>query len=86
MAHGSKIKKKQNLATVLSALGDDLKKIGLTFKEGDIKTKLSFIIFGLGPLLRGQILIGLTFMVLEALFFWYMTGFGWMYLSKITTL
>ena len=86
MAHGSKIKKKQNLATVLSALGNDLKKIGLTFKEGDIKTKLSFIIFGLGPLLRGQILIGLTFMVLEALFFWYMAGFGWMYLSKITTL
>ncbi len=62
------------------------KNIGITFKEGDTKTRLSYLIIGLGPILRGQILIGAALLLCEVLFFWFMFGFGWQYLSKIATL
>ena len=79
MTRGTKQKKRTKLLS-------KLREIGVTFKEGDIKTKLSFIIFGLGPLLRGQILIGAALLLCEVLFIAYMAGFGWQYISKITTL
>ena len=79
MARGTKEKKK-------NALLSGLREIGTTFKEGDIKTRLSYFIFGLGPILRGQILIGVTLLLCEVLFIVYMAAFGWGYLSKITTL
>ena len=63
-----------------------LKEIGTTFREGDWKTRLSCLIFGFGPLMRGQIVKGLAFLACEAAFILYMIGFGWNYLSKITTL
>ncbi len=86
MAQGTTKKKKNNVALFFNALGKNLKEIGLTFVEGDIKTKLSFIVMGLGPILRGQVLIGAALLIFEALFFWYMAGFGWAYLSKLSTL
>ena len=70
----------------LKALGADIKEIGTTFAEGDGKTKLSYLIFGLGPLLRGQIVKGLSFLILELLFILYLVKFGWSYLAKFTTL
>ena len=69
-----------------TALGKNFKEIGTTFKEGDWKTRLSYIVFGFGPLMRGQIVKGITFLALEFLFFLYMVGFGWKYLSKLNTL
>ena len=54
--------------------------IGLTFKNGDWKTKVSFFILGFGNLARGQILRGLLFLLFQLVFIGYMilSGFGWM--------
>ncbi|MBQ6362516.1 MAG: sugar ABC transporter permease [Lachnospiraceae bacterium] len=79
-------KRKQKSQNIFEALGKDIAEIGTTFVQGDIKTKLSYIIFGIGPLLRGQIVKGLAYLAAELLFIWYMAGFGWKYLSKISTL
>ena len=84
MAQGAD--KKNALSRFFKALGSGFKDIGTTFIEGDFKTKISFLIFGFGPLLRGQVLIGAALLILEVLFFWFMAGFGWKYLSKIGTL
>lgn len=86
MAQGAEKNKTNAVATFFKALGNGFKEIGTTFIEGDFRTKISFLIFGFGPLLRGQILIGAALLALEVLFFWFMAGFGWKYLSKITTL
>ena len=79
-------KRKQKSQNIFAALGKDIAEIGTTFVQGDIKTKLSYIIFGIGPLLRGQIVKGLAYLAAELLFIWYMAGFGGTYLSKISTL
>ena len=70
----------------MKKLLSDLKDIGATFRDGDWKTRLSFLIFGFGPLMRGQIVIGLALLACEVLFVWYMAGFGWQYLAKFSTL
>ena len=44
-------------------LGGDLKDIGVTFAQGDWKTKLSFLIMGFGQLLRGQYVRGAALLV-----------------------
>ena len=67
-------------------LGKDLREIGLTFSEGDWKTKLSFLIMGFGQLLRGQIVRGLTMLALEGGILYYILDFGWGYLKDIFTL
>ncbi|MBQ9644380.1 MAG: sugar ABC transporter permease [Lachnospiraceae bacterium] len=69
-----------------AAVGRDIAEIGTTFVRGDWKTKLSYLIFGFGPLMRGQIFKGLGYLILELLFIWYMIGFGGKYLSKFSTL
>ena len=86
MAGSTGKKKTKNVGSGLESVKQVFKNIGVTFVEGDFKTKLSYLIFGFGPMLRGQILIGAVLLLLEVLFFWYMTGFGWQYLSKISTL
>ena len=86
MAQGAEKNKTSAISNFLSALGKGIKEIGVTFTEGDIKTKLSYIIFGLGPILRGQILVGVALLLCEVLFFYFMAGFGWQYLSKFGTL
>ena len=86
MAGSTGKKKKNNIGSFLDAVKTGFKEIGVTFVEGDFKTRLSYLIFGFGPILRGQILIGAALLLLEVLFFWYMAGFGWQYLSKISTL
>ena len=86
MAQGADKNKVSAMPNFLSALGKGFKEIGVTFTEGDIKTKLSYIIFGLGPILRGQILVGVALLLCEVLFFYFMVAFGWQYLSKFGTL
>ncbi len=44
----------------------------LTFKKGDWKIKLSFLIMGLGNLVNGQVMRGVLFLVFEIIFFVYM--------------
>ena len=67
-------------------LGGDLKDIGLTFAQGDWKTKLSFLIMGFGQLLRGQYVRGVAMLALQTLCNWFVFGFGWPYFSKLLTL
>lgn len=56
------------LKKFFSALGADIKEIGTTFAQGDGKTRISYLIFGLGPLLRGQIVKGLAYLACELAF------------------
>ena len=67
-------------------MGKNIVQIGTTFAEGDWKTRLSYLIFGFGPLARGQIVKGLAYLGAEIAFILYMVFFGVNYLSKITTL
>jgi arabinogalactan oligomer/maltooligosaccharide transport system permease protein len=57
--------------------GNVFANIGKTFKNGDVLTKLSFFIFGIGNICRGQIIKGLLFLAAEFAFVWYMISFGW---------
>ena len=79
-------KNKAGGQSVAGMLGSNLKEIGTTFASGDWKTKLSYLIMGFGPLMRGQIVKGLLFLGAQIAFIAYMIGFGGKYLSKITTL
>ena len=67
-------------------LGVDCRDIGVTFREGDWKTRISYLIFGFGPLARGKVLIGAMYLALEAVLCWFIFGFGLQYLSKLDTL
>ncbi|MCR5670134.1 MAG: sugar ABC transporter permease [Butyrivibrio sp.] len=86
MAQGAGKNNSNAVSAFFSTLGKGFKEIGTTFMEGDWKTKISFLILGFGPILRGQFLIGAALLLMEVLFFWYMAGFGWQYLSKFATL
>ncbi|MCR5102108.1 MAG: sugar ABC transporter permease [Butyrivibrio sp.] len=78
--------KKNGIGNFFSTLGNDIKDIGLTFKEGDFKTRISFIIFGFGSLLRGLWLRGIALLALEVGLLYFIIAFGWDYLSKLGTL
>ena len=54
--------------------------------RGDIKTRLSYLVMGLGQMMRGQWVKGLAYLTTEIFFIVYMLKFGGMYLLKITTL
>lgn len=54
--------------------------------KGDSKTKLSYLIMGMGQILRGQWVKGIAFLMSEILFIIYMVKFGGTYLSKLPTL
>ncbi len=74
------------VANFFKAIGRNIKDIGVTFKEGDWKTRVSYLIMGFGPILRKQFLRGLALLAVEVLYFVYMIGFGWQYLSKLGSL
>lgn len=61
-------------------------KISYAFRKGNILTKLSLIIFGLGNLLNKQIVRGLAFLVAEIAYIYYMATFGINALVNMTTL
>ncbi|MDE6749390.1 MAG: sugar ABC transporter permease [Lachnospiraceae bacterium] len=78
--------KGNSVGKFFSGVGADLKEIGLTFTEGDWKTKVSYLIMGFGPIMRKQFLRGFALLAMEVLFILYMVGFGWNYLKDIGTL
>ena len=67
-------------------IGRDIADIGVTFKEGDWKTRISYLVMGFGPLMRKMFARGIALLAVEVAFIWYMVAFGWDYLSKFTTL
>lgn len=56
------------------------------FAYGGWKTRLSFLFFGMGNLLNGQILRGFIYFIYEVAFIFFMISFGGPYLSKFGTL
>ena len=71
---------------LFAGIGKNILEIGTTFSEGDWKTRLSYLVFGLGSILRGQFVKGFAFLAAQIAFIWYMVSFGWQYLSKFDTL
>lgn len=67
-------------------IGTGVKGYGSRFANGDIATKLSYIVMGFGNFTRGQVGKGLMFLILEILYIVYMATFGITYLSKFNTL
>lgn len=55
-------------------------------KNGDILTKASFFVFGLGSLIRGQVAKGFIFLGIEAVYIYYMFTSGAFYLKNLPTL
>lgn len=60
--------------------------IFFTFKDGDWKTRVSFLIMGFGSLARGQILRGLMFLLMEIVFIGYMALAGVRWLAQLPSL
>lgn len=79
-------KKTSGIGKVFRGIGADFKEIGVTFAEGDWKTRISFILMGFGPLMRGQLLRGLSLLAAEVVYIYYMVTFGAGYLKDLGTL
>ena len=57
-------------------IGREFADIFLTFKNGDWKTKTSYLVMGFGSIARGQVLRGLLFLLMEVVFIFYMIPAG----------
>ena len=68
------------------AIGREFADIVNTFKNGDFKTRISYLIMGFGSAARGQILRGLLFFLFEAVFIFYMVVAGGHWLSMLPSL
>ena len=55
-------------------------------KKGDLFTKLSAVVFGLGNIVRGQVIKGILFLAMEIGLIYYFVSFGFHALSQLTTL
>ena len=60
--------------------------VWVTFKDGDWKTRVSYVIMGFGSIARGQVLRGLLFLAFEIIFVGYMVLYGVFWLSQFGTL
>lgn len=56
------------------------------FKEGDVFTKLSFLVWGLSNMVRGQIVKGAIYLAMEVAFLYYMITSGLTNLANLATL
>ncbi|MGX8699034.1 MAG: hypothetical protein ACSW8F_03775, partial [bacterium] len=65
---------------------DECKDIFATFREGDWKTRLSFLLMGFGSIARGQWLRGVMFFLFEVVFLFYMVTTGSYWLGLLPTL
>ena len=54
------------------AIGGEFADLVKTFRDGDWKTKSSYLVMGLGSIARGQVLRGLLFLLFEIVFIVYM--------------
>ena len=70
----------------LKGLGLSIADLFTTFKNGDWKTRLSYLVMGSGSMARGQWGRGLLFFLFQTVFNLYMVNFGIGYLSKLNTL
>ncbi len=68
------------------AVGGEISDILLTFKNGDWKTRGSYLVMGLGSIARGQVLRGLLFLLFEIVFIFYMVTAGGYWMSMLPSL
>lgn len=78
--------KKRSVTNKVKALGGWFASLGKSFMKGDILTKLSFLIMGLSNLLRGQIIKGLLFLMVEAAYIYYLIQSGLTAFAGLKTL
>ena len=71
---------------IFKGLGLSVADLVTTFKNGDWKTRLSYLVMGSGSMARGQWGRGLLFFLFQTVFNLYMVNFGMAYLSKLNTL
>lgn len=76
----------RSVGRFFSRLGGSIAGFFTIFARGDIFTKLSYFIMGLGNMVRGQIVKGILYLGCEAGIIYYMVSFGWNYLKDIGTL
>lgn len=74
------------LAAFFASFTASFREIGTIFKQGNAKTRLSYVVMGFGNLAQGQVIKGLLFLAFEVLFILYHILFGWQYLSKFGSL
>ena len=67
-------------------IGKEFADLFLTFKNGDGKTKASYLVMGFGSIARGQVLRGLLFLLMEVVFIFYMITAGGHWLSMLPSL
>ena len=70
----------------VKGLGLSIADLFTTFRDGDWKTRLSYLVMGSGSCARGQWGRGLLFFLFQTIFNLYMVNFGVAYLSKLNTL
>ena len=74
------------LLQFICSVRDAVVNFGRMFVDGDIWTKLSYLIMGIGCAAHKQIVKGLLYLGVQVGAVWYMISFGWQYLKHITTL
>lgn len=76
----------KGIANFFKWIGNDFKEIGVTFAEGDWKTRLSFLIMGFGPIMRKSFAKGIALLAIEVAYIYYMISFGGSYIAQLGTL
>lgn len=76
----------KNISKFFAMIGEIFASIVRIFITGDWKTKVSYVIMGFGPLLRGSLVRGFGYLICEGGIIYYLISFGWKYLKDIGTL
>ena len=71
---------------ILGFIKDEIVDIAITFRDGDWKTRTSFLIMGFGNIARGQVLRGLLFLLMQVVFIVYMFCGGAHWMSMLPSL
>lgn len=72
----------KRIANFFVSLYNSIVSFGKNFKDGDLFTKGSYILMGLGHVSRGQIVKGIIYMLIEGVFIAFLALFGGTYLVK----
>ena len=67
-------------------LKNEIVDIFVTFRDGDWKTRVSFLVMGFGNIARGQVLRGLLFLLMQVVFIVYMIFGGAHWMSMLPSL
>ena len=73
-------------AGIFTGIAAECSDLVLTFKNGDWKTRTSYLVMGFGSIARGQVLRGVLFLLFEAVFIFYMIFSGGYWLSMLPSL